>query len=93
MGAAHFVAGRYGRAACWVRAGVELSPDSYWAARVLVAAAVHAGAREDGRRLARALLRRDPSLTVAVAHRAWPFPRTVMDRLAEGLTSAGLPRD
>jgi AraC-like DNA-binding protein len=93
MGAAHFVAGRYGRAACWVQAGVELSPDSYWAARVLVAAAVHAGAREDGRRLARALLRRDPSLTVAVAHRAWPFPRTVMDRLAEGLASAGLPRD
>ncbi len=39
------------------------------------------------------LLRRDPSLTVAIARRAWPFPAAVMDRLADGLATAGLPRD
>jgi AraC-like DNA-binding protein len=93
MGAAHFVAGRYGPAARWAQAGVEASPGSYWGSRVLVAAAVHAGAREEARRAARALLRSDPTLTVAIAHRAWPFPRGVMDRLADGLAAAGVPRD
>jgi hypothetical protein len=39
------------------------------------------------------LLRQDPSLTVRVAHRAWPFPRAVMDRLADGLARAGMPRE
>lgn len=93
IGAAHFVAGRYGRAARWAQAGVEASPESYWATRVVVAAAVHAGARDEARRTARQLLGRDPSLTVAIAHRAWPFPRTVMDRLADGLATAGVPKD
>ncbi len=93
IGCAHFVAGRYGRAARWAQEGVEANPDSYWAARVVVASAVHSGAREDGRRLARRLLRKDPTLTVNVARRAWPFPARVMDRLADGLALAGLPRD
>ncbi len=93
IGCAHFVAGRYDRAARWTQAGVEASPDSYWAARVVAAAAIHAGARADGRRIVGCLLRKDPSLTVSVARRAWPFPRPVMDRLADGLATAGLPRD
>lgn len=93
IGCAHFVGGRYDRAARWAQAGVEASPDSYWAARVVAAAAVHSGARADGRRIVRRLLRKDPSLTVSVARRAWPFPPPVMERLAGGLAIAGLPRD
>jgi adenylate cyclase len=93
IGCAHFVAGRYGRAARWALAGVEASPDSFWGARVAAAAAVHTGAREEARRIVSRLLRKDPSLTVGVAHRAWPFPQAVMDRLADGLARAGLPRD
>jgi AraC-like DNA-binding protein len=93
IGCAHFVAGRYGRAARWASAGLEASPDSYWAARVVAAAAAHAGAREEGRRIVDDLRSRDPRLTVAVARRAWPFPRRVMDRLADGLVIAGLPQD
>jgi adenylate cyclase len=93
IGCAHFVAGRYARAARWAQAGVEASPDSYWGARVVAASAVHAGARADGRRIVTALLRKDPSLTVSVARRAWPFPARVMDRLADGLATAGLPKD
>jgi AraC-like DNA-binding protein len=92
IGCAHFVAGRYGPAARWVQAGVEASPDSFWAERVVAAAAVHAGALADGRRIAVRLLRRDPGLTVRVARRAWPFPAPVMDRLADGLAIAGVPR-
>lgn len=93
MGCAHFVAGRYGQAARWAQAGIDASPDSYWAARVVAAAAVHAGARDEGRRVVRQLLRADPTLTVTAARRAWPFPAPVMERLADGLATAGLPRD
>ena len=92
IGCAHFVAGRWDRAARWARQGVEASPDSYWGARVVAAAAVFAGDRAEGRRVVGQLLRSDPSLTVAVAQRAWPFPRPVMDRVAEGLAAAGLPQ-
>jgi AraC-like DNA-binding protein len=92
-GCAHFVAGRYGRAARWAQAGLEASPESYWAARVVAASAVLAGSRADARRIVADLRRQDPALTVAVARRAWPFPARVMDRLADGLAIAGLPRD
>ena len=93
IGCANFVAGRYGRSARWAQAGVEAYPDSFWASRVVAAAATHAGARADGRRVVGRLLRKDPSLTVSVARRAWPFPPPVMGRLADGLAKAGLPRD
>jgi adenylate cyclase len=93
IGCAHFVAGRYDRAARWAQAGVEASPDSFWAARVVAASAIRAGSREEGRRIVARLLRKDPDLTVGVARRAWPFPPLVMDRLAESLSAAGLPRE
>ncbi|HET7826571.1 MAG TPA: helix-turn-helix domain-containing protein [Anaeromyxobacter sp.] len=93
IGCAHFAAGRYDRAARWVQTGVEASPDSYWAARVAAAAAVHAGAKAEGRKIVHRLLRKDPSLTVRVARRAWPFPRAMMERVADGLAIAGMPRD
>jgi len=93
IGCAHFIAGRYGHAARWAQAGVEASPDSFWAARVVAASAVHAGARADGRRIVGRVLRKDPHLTVSVARRAWPFPPAVMERLADGLAMAGLPRE
>lgn len=40
----------------------------------------------------RELLRKDPGLTVSEARAAWPFPPGFMDRLADGLTRAGVPR-
>jgi AraC-like DNA-binding protein len=92
IGCAHFAAGRYERAALWAQSGVEAFPASFWGERIVVAAAVHAGARAEARRTARRLLRKDPHLTVAVARRAWPFRPDFMERLADGLTTAGLPR-
>ena len=92
IGCSHFVAGRYGRAARWAQAGVEASPDSFWGERVVAASAALSGSRDEARRVVRGMLRRDPGLTVGLARRAWPFPAKVMDRLADGLTSAGLPR-
>lgn len=92
MGCAHFNAGRYERAAQWVRSGVEAVPDSFWAERILVAAAAHTGARAEARRYARTLMRKDANLTVAGARAAWPFPPAFMQRLGDGLAMAGVPR-
>lgn len=92
IGCAHFAAGRYERAARWAQSGVDASPGSFWAGRIAAAAAVHAGARAEGERIVRTLLRKDPSLTVDVARTAWPFPPPFMARLADGLAAAGLPR-
>jgi len=92
MGCAWFGAGHYQQAAQWARDGVNSFPDSYWGLRVAAAAAWHAGARPDARRMVGVLRRNDPELTVAVVLGAWAFPADFMDRLGEGLARAGLPR-
>jgi AraC-like DNA-binding protein len=89
---AHFHAERYERAAAWARDGVTASPGSFWASRITAAAALHAGNRDEARRLVRGIRRRDPDLTVAEAKAAWPFQPSFMDRLGEGLAAAGLPQ-
>jgi AraC-like DNA-binding protein len=91
MGCAHFAAGRFERAAAWASSGVEAFPAAFWGERIVIAGAFHAGARAEARRRARALLRKDPNLTVAVARSAWPFRPAFMDQLADGLASAGIP--
>ena len=92
IGAAHFAAERYEPALRWVQTGLDASPGSFWAERVIAAAAVHVKAPTQARRVVRRLLRKDPSLTVAVAQRAWPFPLGVMERLGRRPAAAGLPR-
>jgi adenylate cyclase len=92
MGCAHFASERYERAARWVQNGTQTFPGGVWADRVAVAAAVHAGAKAEARRIARRLLRKDPHLTVETARRAWPFPSAFMARLGDGLAVAGVPR-
>ena len=92
IGCAHFAAGRYERAAIWARNGVEAFPAAFWGERIVIAAAVHAGARAEARRRARTLLRKDPNLTVAIASAAWPFQPSFMEQLADGLAAANIPR-
>jgi AraC-like DNA-binding protein len=92
LGCAHFASGRFERAARWVQSGTEAFSGAVWADRISVAAAVHAGAKTEARRIARQLLRKDPHLTVERARNAWPFPAGFMTRLADGLESAGVPR-
>jgi len=92
IGCVHFSAGHYERAARWISDGVAAGPQSFWAERVLVAAASHAGSLAQARRAARTLLRKDTQLTVAIARNAWPFTPAFMERLADGLAIAGVPR-
>lgn len=92
IGCVHFNAGRYERAVHWIKDGTEAVPESFWAERVLVAAMARAGARSEAQRRARRLMRKDVSLTVAIAREAWPFRASFMERLCDGLTIAGVPR-
>ncbi|WP_119269445.1 helix-turn-helix domain-containing protein [Taklimakanibacter deserti] len=93
MGCAHFAAGRYERAAVWAKSGVEVLPAAFWGERIVIAGAMHAGARAEARRRARALMRKDPELTVAIAGTAWPCRPSFMEQLTDGLAAAGVPRD
>jgi AraC-like DNA-binding protein len=93
IGCAHFACERYERAARWVQSGTESFPGAVWADRISMAAAVHAGAKAEARRIARRLMRKDPDLTVERARNAWPFPPAFMARLADGLAIAGVPRN
>jgi adenylate cyclase len=90
---AHFARRRYERAALWARDGTAGFPGAVWADRITAAAAFHAGARAEARRIALRLLRKDPNLTVAQAKRAWPFPPAFMDDLGRGLALAGVPKN
>ena len=92
VGCVHFASGRYERAASWVQGGTKAFPGAVWADRIAVAAAAHAGAKAEARRIARRLLRKDPRLTVESARKAWPFPAPFMLRLGDGLEIAGVPR-
>jgi tetratricopeptide (TPR) repeat protein len=93
MGCAHFAAGRYERAAVWAKSGVEVLPAAFWGERIVIAGAMHAGARAEARRRARTLMRKDPELTVAIAGTAWPCRPSFMEQLTDGLAAAGIPRD
>ena len=92
IGCVHFNVGRYERAGRWVQEGIAMGPESFWAERVLIAAAAHAGAASEARRYARDLLRKDANLTVALARAAWPFAPSFMQRLGDGLAIAGVPQ-
>jgi AraC-like DNA-binding protein len=91
IGCGHFAAGRFEQATVWGRSGLEANPESYWAARIVIAASVHSGARTDARRTARWLLKKDPDLTVSEVERAWPLPPALVACLCDGLAIAGIP--
>jgi tetratricopeptide (TPR) repeat protein len=74
IGCGHFAAGRFEQAAVWGRSGLEANPESYWAARIIIAASVHGSARTEARRTAHWLLKKDPDLTISEVERAWPLP-------------------
>ena len=77
MGCGHFAADRLERAAVWARSGLEANS----AARIVVAAGVHADAGAEARRTARWLLRKDPDLTMWEVERIGLFhQRSIRER-------------
>src|SRR5664279_3609932 len=91
MGCAHFAAGRYDRAALWIKGGVDAYPDSLWAERIAVAAVALTGATTEARRMGRKLMRKDPDLTISEARQAWTFTPAFMSHLSLSLIHISEP--
>ncbi|MGO4571456.1 adenylate/guanylate cyclase domain-containing protein [Microvirga sp. 2TAF3] len=91
IGAAHFVAGRYGPAVEWYQKARLANPKAAWINRFLAAAYVFSGNQEQAEACVQKLLVAYPGLTVRAVRAAPPFSKDVIDRLCEGLRRAGLP--
>src|SRR5262249_35068514 len=91
ISAAHFLAGRYDRAADWAARGIQQQPSAAWAYRIAAPAQARCGRMADARTSAGLLLRHYPDLTVAAVMAALPMQADFLARHAEGLESAGLP--
>ncbi|RUU06497.1 CadC-family transcriptional regulator [Mesorhizobium sp. USDA-HM6] len=91
IGAAHFIAARYEEAVVMTQRGVSRQPGAAWALRWLVATLVHAGRKDEARRVCVRLLESNPGLTVAKVWDQLPFGGNTRERVAASLREAGLP--
>ncbi|MDX8502771.1 winged helix-turn-helix domain-containing protein [Mesorhizobium sp. VK4C] len=91
VGAAHFVASRYEEALVMTQRGLSRQPAATWGLRQLVATLVHAGRKDEARRVCGRLLESYPGLTIARICDALPFEAGTRERIASGLREAGLP--
>jgi tetratricopeptide (TPR) repeat protein len=92
LGMAHFIKGEYKQAIEWMEKGLVLNPRATWICRNLAPAYVAAGRHADAERCVGALLDQHPDLSVAAVYDAMVMSRPTMDRVADGLAQAGLPR-
>jgi AraC-like DNA-binding protein/tetratricopeptide (TPR) repeat protein len=90
LGCANFHTGSYDEAAFWLQRAVAEQPSAFWAHRVLCPAYVHAGRKDEAQRSLAALRRENPDTTIAAVVSALPMTQEFLDRIAEGLESAGL---
>lgn len=87
----HFQAGRYGEAVRWLRRGIAERPRAGGLSRVFLASALALDNRKDEARRTLVDCRRAyPDMTVALVKSGWPFEAPFLERVAEGLESAGL---
>lgn len=91
MGSAHFNAGRYEEAACWLRSALLEQPGTSWANRSLSVSYARMGERLKALDSIEALRRSCPDLTVSQVVAAVPFRPDFLDRLGDGLSGLGLP--
>lgn len=88
---AHFVAGRYDRAADWALRGIQEQPSAAWAYRIAAPAQALCGRRLESRKSAALLLQHNPDQTVSAVVASLPMRPEVLARYAEGLEAAGVP--
>jgi adenylate cyclase len=91
ISSAHFLAGRYDRAADWAMRGIQERPSATWAYRIAAPAQARCGRVTEARNSAAMLLRCYPDLTVSTVTEALPMQPEFLARHAEGLASAGVP--
>lgn len=91
IGCAFFQAGKYREATRWLSRVVSRKPSAAWAHRVLCPAYVLMGRPAEAARSLAALHESYPDSTIASVVSALPMTRDFLDRVAEGLETAGLP--
>ncbi|CDX20799.1 hypothetical protein MPLB_190014 [Mesorhizobium sp. ORS 3324] len=91
IGAAHFVAGRYEEALLMTQRGLSRQPGATWALRQLAATLVHAGRKDEARRVCARLMEAFPGLTISKICETLPCEADTRERIAFGLREAGLP--
>lgn len=90
LGLVAFDAGEYRDAAGWIRLGLRASPTAVWSHRVLAAAEARLGHRDEARLSVGRLRRSDPDLSIAAIVATLPVNPDFLDRLADGLETAGM---
>jgi adenylate cyclase len=91
-GMAHFVEGNYVQAIRRMEQALALNPHATWIYRNLVPAYSAAGERRKAEEGVSLLVESYPNLTVGDVTEAIIFSPTVLEKFAEGLSHAGLPR-
>lgn len=92
IGMARFIAEDSGHAARAFARALDLRPTLVWVNRLLAPAAIETGATEAARRAVAALQRAFPDITVGEVGRSLMLDPLTLERVADGLARAGLPR-
>jgi adenylate cyclase len=88
---AFFLKGQYDETIEWSQKGMSQQPETAWHYRVLVPALIHAGRREEAHQAFQKLIEHYPRLTIGKVRNALPFAPEMVQRIADGLSQAGLP--
>jgi tetratricopeptide (TPR) repeat protein len=91
IAASHFELGRFERAVVWYQRALAGQPKATWVNRFLAPVAALAGRKDDARRSIVSLGGAFPDLTIAQIRTGLPHTRLLLDRVADGLASLGMP--
>jgi len=90
IASAEFDAGRYVESIGWFKRAIAENPAAVWINRFLAPAYVIAGRMEEGRRSVAEFLKASPGVTITDVRLGLPWHSGYLDRVAEGLESAGM---
>ena len=90
IAAGHFGAGRYDESARWFERAMAENPAAVWINHALTSAYALGTRKEEARRSLAELTRAFPDLTIAKVRSGLPYRSGYLDRIAEGLESAGM---
>jgi TolB-like protein len=90
IAAGHFWAARYDEAARWFEQALAENPAAVWINHTLTPAYALGGRKEQARQSLAELTRAFPDLTIAEVRSGLPYRSSFLDRIADGLESAGM---
>jgi len=90
IAAGYFGLARYEESARWFERALSENPAAVWINHALTPAHLFAGRREHARRSLAEFARAFPDLTIVQIRSGLPYCSSYLDRVAEGLTSAGM---